>query len=93
MFIKHGELAGASVKLPKKRKSMVLMMTLLRPRHSAHLPFMTSMLTHLWWPRQVFLFNDLVVRAKVVKANEKYVFEEYAGYVNSFPSSSQSKFF
>jgi len=33
----------------------------------------------------VFLFNDLVVRAKVVKPNEKYVFEEYAGYVNSFP--------
>lgn len=49
MFIKHGELTGASVKLPKKRKSMV------------------------------FLFNDLVVRAKVVKPNEKYVFEEYAG--------------
>ncbi len=46
----------------------------------------------------MFLFNDLVVRAKVVKPNEKYVFEEYAGYVNSFPrqprtSSSLSKFF
>jgi hypothetical protein len=49
MFIKHGELTGNSVKLPKKRKSMV------------------------------FLFNDLVVRAKVVKPNEKYVYEESAG--------------
>ncbi len=29
MFIKHGELTGASVKLPKKRKSMVLVMILL----------------------------------------------------------------
>jgi hypothetical protein len=28
---------------------------------------------------QAFLFNDLIIRAKVVKPNEKYLYEESAG--------------
>jgi hypothetical protein len=82
MFIKHGELTGNSVKLPKKRKSMVTS----SHRHASCIA-QSSLLNAAWMyvqccRAQVFLFNDLVVRAKVVKPNEKYVYEESAGYVS-----------